>query len=163
MDRLILLRHGEAERDAASGDDFDRRLAARGISDCAAMGETLADLGFCPDLALVSAAARTRDSWEAVSKAFPKAQVRFEDGLYLAEPELVRALTKAAGATCGTVMVVGHNPGLQDLTVQMLRAGGAPPALIAKAQNSFPTAAAAVFLFDHAGRPSYDGLFFPGR
>ncbi|WP_340645954.1 histidine phosphatase family protein [Phenylobacterium sp.] len=163
MDRLILLRHGEAERDAPSGDDFDRRLARRGIAASAAMGETLADLGFCPDVVLVSAAARTRDSWEAVSKAFPKAQVRFEDSLYLAEPERVRALVKAAGAACATVMVVGHNPGLQDLTVQMLRAGGAPPALIAKAQNGFPTAAAAVFLFDHAGRPSYDGLFFPGR
>ena len=163
MDRLILLRHGEAERDAPSGDDFDRRLAGRGIAASAAMGETLADLGFCPDLALVSAAARTRETWEAVGAAFPQAQVRFEDSLYLAEPERVRALAAAAGAACGTVMVVGHNPGLQDLTVQMLKAGGAPPALIAKAQNGFPTAAAAVFLFDHAGRPSYDGLFFPGR
>ncbi|MDO9249273.1 MAG: histidine phosphatase family protein [Phenylobacterium sp.] len=163
MDRLILLRHGEAERDAPSGDDFDRRLAARGIAASTAMGATLADLGFCPDVALVSAAARTRGTWEAVCKAFPKAQVRFEDSLYLAEPDRVRSLAKAAGAACGTVMVVGHNPGLQDLTVQMLRDGGAPPALIAKAQNGFPTAAAAVFLFDHAGRPSYDGLFFPGR
>ena len=163
MDRLILLRHGEAERDAPSGDDFDRRLAARGIVASAAMGATLANLGFCPDVALVSAAARTRETWEAVGAAFPQAQVRFEDSLYLAEPERVRALAVAAGAACGTVMVVGHNPGLQDLTVHMLREGGAPPALIAKAQNGFPTAAAAVFLFDHAGRPSYDGLFFPGR
>ncbi|MBP8248374.1 MAG: histidine phosphatase family protein [Phenylobacterium sp.] len=163
MDRLILLRHGEAERDAESGDDFDRRLVARGVAACAAMGETLADLGFCPDLALVSAAARTRDTWEALCKAFPKARARFEDSLYLAEPDRVRGLAQAAGATCGTVMVVGHNPGLQDLTVQMLKEGGAPAALIAKAQNGFPTGAAAVFLFDHAGRPAYDGLFFPGR
>jgi phosphohistidine phosphatase len=163
MDRLILLRHGEAERDAPSGDDFDRRLVRRGIAASAAMGETLADLGFRPDLALVSAAARTRDTWEALCNAFPGAQVRFEDSLYLAEPERVRALAQAAGATCGTVMVVGHNPGLQDLTVQMLREGGAPAALIAKAQNGFPTSAASVFLFDHAGRPSYDGLFFPAR
>nr|QQZ50107.1 hypothetical protein JKL49_26450 [Phenylobacterium glaciei] len=50
--------------------------------------------------------------------------MRFEDSLYLAEPERVRVLAEAAGATCGTVMVVGHNPGLQDLAVQMLKAGG---------------------------------------
>lgn len=163
MDRLILLRHGEAERDAPSGDDFDRRLAARGISDCAAMGETLAELGFKPDLALVSAAARTRDTWEAVGRAFPEAEARIEDSLYLAEPERVRGLAETAGAACGTVMVVGHNPGLQDLTVQMLQEGGAPAELVARARNGFPTSAAAVFLFDHAGRPTYDGLFFPRR
>lgn len=161
MDRLILLRHGEAERDAPSGDDFDRRLASRGAAESAAMGETLAELGLSPDLALVSAAARTRGAWAAVAPAFPKAVARFEDSLYLAEAETIRVLAEAAGATAGTVMVVGHNPGLQELAVQMLIQGGAPAALIARAQNGFPTAAAAVFLFDHAGRPAYDGLFFP--
>ncbi len=39
--------------------------------------------------------------------------------------------------------------------------GAAPPGLIAKAQRNFPTAAAAVFLFDANGRPHFDGLFFP--
>lgn len=161
MDRLILLRHGEAERDAPSGDDFDRRLVGRGIAESSAMGETLAELGLSPDLALVSGAARTRDTWAAVASAFPKAQARFEDSLYLADLEVVRRLVEAAGATCGTMMVVGHNPGLQDLTLQLLREGAAPAALTARAQGGFPTAAAAVFLFDHAGRPAYDGLFFP--
>jgi phosphohistidine phosphatase len=60
-------------------------------------------------------------------------------------------------------MVVGHNPGLQELAVRLLREGGAPPSLVAKAQHRFPTASAAVFLFDAEGRPSYDGLFFPER
>ncbi|MDB5425260.1 MAG: sixA, partial [Phenylobacterium sp.] len=62
-----------------------------------------------------------------------------------------------------TVMVVGHNPGLQELTVRLLMEGHAPASLISKAQGRFPTAAAAVFLFDDNGRAAYDGLFFPER
>jgi phosphohistidine phosphatase len=60
-------------------------------------------------------------------------------------------------------MIVGHNPGLQELTVQLLREGSAPAGLIAKAQRDFPTACAAVFLFDDNGRPQFDGLFIPER
>ena len=60
-------------------------------------------------------------------------------------------------------MVVGHNPGLQELTIAMLIEGGAPSGLIGRAQRNFPTAAAAIFLIDGTGRPHYDGLFFPDR
>ena len=161
MDRLILLRHGEAERDAPGGDDFDRRLASTGVAESTAMGETLAELGFSPDLMLVSTAARTRGTSEALARALPQAQVQFEDALYLAEPQTVADLIAAFGPKVATLLVVGHNPGLQDLTVQLLRQGSAPAPLIAKVLAGFPTAAAAVFLLDHAGRPTYDGLFFP--
>jgi phosphohistidine phosphatase len=59
------------------------------------------------------------------------------------------------------VMMVGHNPGLQELTVRLLSEGSAPSSLIGRATRQFPTAAAAVFLFDANGRPAFDGLFFP--
>lgn len=163
MHRLILFRHGKAEHDSDSGDDFDRRLAPRGMRESKAMGERLADLGLKPDLALVSASARTRDTWAAAEPAFAGAEARFEKELYLADSGLVRQVAEKAGRTCETVMVIGHNPGLQELAVRMLMDGGAPPTLIARAQRDFPTAAAAVFLIDANGRPSYDGLFFPER
>jgi len=163
MDRLILLRHGKAEPDSASGDDFDRRLASRGAKESAAMGAHLADMGFAPDVVLVSTAARTRDTWEAVSVAFPKAEVRFEDDLYHADSVAVRRMAEAALKESGTVMVVGHNPGLQELTIALLREGSAPGGLISKAMHRFPTATAAVFLIDPNGRPHYDGLFYPER
>ena len=163
MDRLILLRHGKAEPESASGEDFDRRLASRGVQESARMAESLADLGFRPDVALVSPAARTRDTWAAVEPAFPGAKVSFGDDLYHAGSEEVRRCAEAAGAKAATVLVVGHNPGLQELTVRLLIEGHAPASLIAKAQSRFPTAAAAVFLFDDHGRPAYDGLFFPER
>jgi phosphohistidine phosphatase len=161
MDRLILFRHGKAEPDSDSGDDFDRRLAPRGVRESAAMGARLADMGFAPQVALVSPAARARDTWAAASGAFPAAETRVDDQLYHADSVIIRAVAEQAGATCGTVMVVAHNPGLQELAVRLLREGHAPPSLVARAQRSFPTAAAAVFLFDAAGRPSFDGLFFP--
>lgn len=163
MDRLILLRHGKAEPESASGEDFDRRLAPRGVQETSLMAQTLADLGFRPDVALVSPAARTRDTWAAAEAAFPGAKVSFGEDLYHADSADVRRCAEAAGAKVGTVMVVGHNPGLQELTVRLLMEGHAPPSLIAKAQSRFPPAAAAVFLFDDNGRPTYDGLFFPER
>ena len=163
MDRLILLRHGKAEAESASGDDFDRKLAPRGVIETAQMAAHLADMGFLPDVVLVSAAARTRETWAACEPSFPKARPRFEPDLYHADSTGVRREAERAGAGVGTVMVVGHNPGLQELTVQLLMEGSSPTSLIAKATRQFPTAAAAVFLFDDNGRPAFDGLFFPER
>lgn len=163
MDRLILLRHGKAESESASGEDFDRRLARRGQRESAAMAAHLADLGLSPDVALVSPSARTRETWAAAELSFPNARVAFDEGLYHSDSEGVRRAAQAAGKTVRTVMVVGHNPSLQELTVRLLAEGHAPSALIAKAQHRFPTATAAVFLFDGEGRPAYDGLFYPER
>lgn len=163
MDRLILLRHGKANPDSETGDDFDRRLAARGVQESQGAGSRLAEMGFSPDVALVSTAARARETWEAASTAFVAAEVRFDAELYHAEPETIRRLALAAGLSCSTVMIVGHNPGMQELTVSLLKEGLAPSGLIARAQRDFPTAAASVFLFDSFGRPHYDGLFFPER
>jgi phosphohistidine phosphatase len=161
MDRLILLRHGKAERDSASGDDFDRKLTDRGAREAAATAANLAELGLIPDIVLVSPAARTRETWAAAQGAFPKAASRIERSLYHAEERVVRRLAETAGESSGTVMIVGHNPGLQELTIRLLHEGSAPAPLIARAHAAFPTGAAAVFLFDAVGRPSYDGLFFP--
>jgi len=163
MDRLILFRHGKADPDSDSGDDFDRRLAPRGREESAEMGAHLAHLGFAPELALISSSARTRDTWAAMQDAFPGAEARFEDHLYHADSGAIRAAAEAALGAHKTVIVVGHNPGLQELTIRLLQEAGAPTGLIGKAQRNFPTAAAAVFLIDDNGRPHYDGLFFPGR
>ncbi|MDZ4374382.1 MAG: histidine phosphatase family protein [Phenylobacterium sp.] len=163
MDRLILLRHGKAEPDSESGDDFDRRLASRGVRESAAMAAQLADLGFVPQVALVSPAARTRATWDAACGAFPGADVRFRDELYHADAETIRRAAESVAGEAKTVIVVGHNPGMQELTVRLLQEGSAPAGLIGRALRDFPTAAAAVFLLDDNRRPHYDGLFFPER
>ncbi len=163
MDRLILLRHGKAEADSPSGDDFDRRLTPKGVAESTAMGASLADLGFRPDVALISSAARACGTWEALSPTFPTAEARFDRSLYLADAATLLEAAEAVGGDCDVVLVVAHNPGIQELVVQLLREGSAPASLIARAQRMFPTAAAAVFLIDHNGRPAFDGLFIPER
>ena len=163
MDRLILLRHGKAEPDSDSGDDFDRRLAPRGVRESVDMGARLADMGFQPQIALVSPAARAKATWEAAQPAFPNAETRFLDHLYHADSETIRRAAEEVGASVATVMMVGHNPGMQELTIRLLQEGAAPAGLVGKAQRNFPTAAAAVFLFDANGRPHFDGLFYPDR
>ena len=163
MDRLILLRHGKADPDSETGEDFDRRLAPHGVAESAEMGLRLAEMGFRPVMALVSTAARARGTWEAAAPAFPDADCRHDDDLYHADSGTIRRAVLAVGGECATVMVVGHNPGLQELTVALLREGHAPAGLIARAQRNFPTAAASVFLIDAQGQPHFDGLFFPGR
>lgn len=161
MHRLILLRHGEAKRQSESGDDFDRRLASRGQAESAAMGQTLAELGLVPNLALVSPSARTRETWQALAAAFPRAEARYEDALYHAEAGTVLKLAERLGTAAEVVMVVGHNPGLHELALKLLIDGATPPTATARLQRGFPTAAAAVFLIDGEGRPAFDGLFLP--
>lgn len=161
MDRLILLRHAKAEGDAPSGDDFDRPLAPRGRRESKAMGERLAAMGVRPDIVLVSPALRTRETWEIVGEVLSAAEVRFEPTLYNAESGVIRRLAEAAGP--GVVLVVAHNPGLQDLAVRLLHEGEAPAAFLARAQRAFPPAAVAIFDVDAAGQAVADGLYYPER
>ncbi len=156
MRRLILLRHAKAVR-AQNGDDFARPLAAQGRLDAALIGEVLAGQGLVPDLALVSSAQRTRETWDELAKAFPDAQAQFRRDLYLADARTLLAALE--GEEAQTLMLVAHNPGVHALAVALLRDGSAAPSTIAKVERGFPTATAAVFAIDEAGRASYDGLF----
>ena len=158
MNRLILFRHGKAERSAPGG-DFDRRLTERGRFDADLMGRVLKDEEFRPDLVLVSAAARTQDTWAAVAPTFPDAEIQVRRDLYLASETVIWALAETLGEARDTVLVIGHNPGLQDLTLALLRQGGAGATELSRAGAKFSTASVAAFTFDAAGRPAYDGLF----
>ena len=161
MHRLILMRHGDAQRDSASGDDFDRPLSNQGCTESAAMGRHLADMGLIPTLSLVSSALRTRQTWAALVESFPSAEVRFEDSLYLADPDTVRDLGLAAVRDQDCVILIGHNPGLQALAVSLLVQASAPVFAIPRAETGFPTGAAAVFFVDSDQNPTYDGIFYP--
>ena len=159
MKRLILMRHGKAERSNPGG-DFERALADRGRSDAALMGRLLVDEGLVPDIGLVSTARRTRQTWAEVSLAFPKALTKSLGGLYHAAADRILFEAEAAGVEHDSVMVVGHNPGIHALTIGLLKEGGAGSALVARAESRFPTSTVAAFTFDVAGRPVYDGLFY---
>ncbi|MBI1686300.1 SixA phosphatase family protein [Caulobacter hibisci] len=160
MDRLILMRHGKAERHAAQGGDFERALAERGRQDVALIASALASEGLSPDLVLVSAARRTRETWEAAAGAFPGATAETLRDLYHAEAQEVLAAVREADAPAGTVMVVGHNPGLHDLSLRLAMSGPADAGDLAKLRGRFPTATAAVFDIDASGAPRLARVFY---
>jgi phosphohistidine phosphatase len=146
MDRLILLRHGKAEADAPTGQDFDRALTGRGRSDAALVAREMAQAGQAPDLVLVSPAVRAKETWEQAAPFFPHAQVRWVPMLYHIDPQGILDLAK--GQAPRVVMVVGHNPGLGELAAFLAREAGRGEL------PGFPTGAAAIVDFAPEGRRS---------
>jgi len=160
MQRLILMRHAKAEASAPGG-DVDRALSERGRRDAAAVGRALAERGLKPDMALVSGARRTRDTWDAVSEFFGDVDLRVADALYNASAGALRRAVEAAEDEAGCLLLIAHNPGVHQLAVDYLIESAASPAVLDKMSGGFPTGAAAVFSVDVAGRPSYEGWLTP--
>lgn len=161
MQRLILFRHAKAERKAASGEDFDRTLDERGRADAKLMGRVLNDAGLRPDFAWISPSQRTRETWEAASEAFGPVETVFDKKLYHASSGTMRRMIEDAEGRPGALILVGHNPGLHQLVIELLVEGAAAPSVTARATSRFPTASVAAFDMDAAGRPILDGLYFP--
>jgi phosphohistidine phosphatase len=124
MHRLLLLRHSKAEKARPGERDFDRPLAERGREHAAQVGAYLAKHGGAIDLALVSPAARTRQTWELVAAelaASPK--ISFEPRVYDAEPEMLLAIVKETGRSVRNLLLVGHNPGLHEAALLLTATG----------------------------------------
>lgn len=152
MQRLIILRHGDAEKARAGMDDFERGLTDEGRTEAARAGRLLADTGAVPDLALVSDARRARETWEAAAAAFPGAEARFEHRLYNAPVSTLAKAAEEGLAQASTVILVGHNPGLHGLALDLARHDGGQALGM-----GFPTGCAAVFAFED-GKPRFERL-----
>ena len=163
MRRLILFRHGKAETAGPSGGDRERPLAERGWADSAVTARWLSETGFIPDLVLLSPAARTRETWDAARPYFPRARAEPREKLYLAAPETISGVLDDAPADAGTVMVIGHNPGLQELGVQLTADGGAPRPQAGRMEGGFPTAAAWVFRMHEPGEAVLEAIYEPPK
>jgi phosphohistidine phosphatase len=161
MQRLLLFRHAKAERQAGSGEDFDRALVERGKADARLMGKVMFEAGLRPDLAWVSPSLRTRQSWEAASLAFGPVETVFEQKLYHASSQTMRRMIERMEGRSGSLILVGHNPGLHQLVIELLVEGAAAASVTARATAKFPTASVAAFDIDVAGRPVLEGLYFP--
>ena len=164
MRRLILFRHAKTEARAPNaGGDFERRLTERGHADARLMAEVLAGAGLAPDLALVSPAVRARQTWEEAAGAFPGVEAEFRRSLYNAsDVELAVEIIPSAGAV-ETLMLVAHNPGLQELGVGLLAERGLKPSQAERIAAGFPTAAAAVLAFDGDNRCELVHFFRPSE
>ena len=158
MQRLILIRHAKAERDAPSGEDFDRPLSDRGRHESTRLGVRLAEAGFTPDLAIVSAAARTAETWEYVCKAWGAVETRATRDLYEASSATILDAARQAD-DAETVAVVVHNPSAQALAVDLLRRSGADEEA-RRAERKFAKGAAIVVDLT-GGAPAFEGSFYP--
>jgi phosphohistidine phosphatase len=123
MRRLILLRHAKTERAEPGERDRDRKLTKRGRADAATIGAYMARHGLVPDLALVSPARRTEETWEILAAAFAKAPRHSnEERIYNASTEgLIELIGETRSAQ--SLLVVGHNPGLHDAAMQLIVSG----------------------------------------
>jgi phosphohistidine phosphatase len=113
---LVLLRHAKAERPTGHS-DVERPLTERGHADAGAAGAWLAAHGYVPDLVLCSTAKRTRQTWHGVALALPSAPaVRYEKKLYAGGAREMLSVVAAAKDDARTVLVIGHNPAVSELS-----------------------------------------------
>jgi phosphohistidine phosphatase len=156
MDRLILLRHGKAEADAASGRDIDRVLTDQGRRDVLAVCQAMAAAGVDPDLVLVSPAVRALQTWDMAASVFDRATHKIVPALYEIGAAGILDVAREEGRAAMVVMVVGHNPGLGALSARLARDARAPAGMLAEIGMGFPTAAASVTRFDPPGFDLYE-------
>lgn len=141
--RLVLMRHAQAETVAPS--DHERPLTKRGTAAAAESGRWMRAQGIVPDHALVSAARRTQQTWDAVAKeASWELEPGVEPALYAAGAESVMDLLRLAPADSRCVLVLGHNPTVSYLA-QLISDGQGDGAVQTEMARGFPPSASAVF------------------
>jgi phosphohistidine phosphatase len=131
---LLVLRHAKSSWDDSRLADHERALNARGERDAPRVGQLLRDERLIPDVIISSDAVRARMTAEAVADAAGyTSAIQFDPRLYAAAPaDIVTVLQSTPKASTRMAMIVGHNPGLEELVAQLT---GEP--------HHFPTAALA--------------------
>ncbi len=144
MKRLLVLRHAKSDRSDDTLRDHDRPLAPRGEADAPQMGVALAALDATPDVVLTSTALRARETAHRVAAAMGyNGTIVEEPDIYAASVDtLLRALRDRDDAT--TILLVGHNPGLEEL-IGLLTGGMAADPIV-----RLPTAGLACLALDIA-------------
>ena len=157
MQRLILMRHAKTEPWSEGIDDHARALTPVGHEAAIAMAATLKAEGWVPQKAIVSTARRTRETWAHLAKTFATCDVVLEEELYLAgERGVADMISDNDGAQ--TLIIIGHNPGLHDLALSILRAAGSLDHQAAiRIAAKLPTGGAVMF------EAAEDGAFEPAQ
>jgi phosphohistidine phosphatase len=134
---LLILRHAKAVRESAGGDE-KRPLNDRGRANASAAGRWLLAEGLIPDRVLCSTARRTRQTWQQVAaelgEAAARSEVSFDRRVYDADATSLLELIRDHPDSVGSLLVVGHNPAVQELAA----------GLTGKPDLAFPTCALAV-------------------
>lgn len=146
MLRLMLLRHAKSAWDNPGLGDFDRPLNARGRRAAPMMGRHMAEHALLPERILCSTARRTRETFAGLLPFLDQdLDIRFTRALYDASSQDYLDVIRASGAGARSLLVIGHNPALQDLALDLVAAGN--PALIEEIGLAYPTAGLTIIDF----------------
>jgi phosphohistidine phosphatase len=142
--KLILVRHAKSDwPDRPDLADHERPLAKRGRRDAPIVGHWLSASGYAPDAVVCSTAVRARQTWELLAAGLaeaapgPSPVIRYEPRVYEATVLGLLMLVREFDPRWGSAMIVGHNPGIAELTTGLAGPDDA-------AAQAFPTAAVAV-------------------
>jgi len=145
MKRIYVLRHAKSSRDE-NVSDHDRPLSRRGIEACAGLARHCAEAGVRPAVVLCSTARRARRTLELVAPGLGSApRIVHDRAIYLGGEEAILRLLARQEDTVDAVMVVGHNPDLQNLILHL--AGGGAADTLARVRDKLPTGALATLDF----------------
>lgn len=148
MKTLTLLRHAKSGWDDPVMRDFDRPLNAKGARAAAVMGETMRSLGLRFDHVVASPARRVVETIEQLARGYGRTiEPEWDRRLYLASASMLLDAVHGFPAEADHVLLVAHNPGLEDL-VLLLAAESSDPDLRAAVAEKYPTATIAQLTID---------------
>ena len=124
MRRLLLLRHTKSSWSEPGASDLERPLNRRGQEAAPRIGAYLARHRLIPDRVLCSTARRARETWELIAAEAPAVPpATFVERLYDASPRTLLDVFRHAEPEAKSLLVVGHNPGLQEVATQLIASG----------------------------------------
>ncbi|HEY0026576.1 MAG TPA: histidine phosphatase family protein [Allosphingosinicella sp.] len=138
MKTLTLLRHAKSDWDDTVPRDFDRPLNNRGRRAARTVGREMKRLGLSFDRVVASSAVRVRETLAEVEAAFAPLSPEFDKRLYLATPDTLLEIAQAAASDVERLLLVGHNPGLEQLVLAL--AGAESGHLRDEVEIKYPTA-----------------------
>lgn len=112
---LLLLRHGKSDWNNAKESDYDRPLARRGLLAATRLGQYLFEEDLLPDLLVSSPAKRALQTAELVQAELTDVDLNEEESIYEADLAGLVAVVQALPQDVDTVLLVGHNPGMEEL------------------------------------------------
>lgn len=150
MKRLTLFRHAKSGWDEPVTRDFDRPLNAKGRRAAMLMGRHMRDLGLSFDRVLASPAVRVTETLDAMLEGYGRRLTPVWDRrVYLASAAMLLELVQDTPDEAESLLLVGHNPGIEDLVLTLVPDAGAhgPRGEI---EEKYPTASVAEIGFARA-------------
>ncbi|MGF9761543.1 histidine phosphatase family protein [Microvirga sp. 0TCS3.31] len=145
MLRLLLLRHAKSGWPPGIL-DVDRPLAKRGQEAALVMGDYLKRERLAPDLVIVSSARRTQETWERVHPILGEIEMRTDGRIYEAPVGRLLEIVREVEPRVGTLLLVGHNPGFEELAKLLI--GEGDMGSILRLGQKYPSAGLAVIDFE---------------